>query len=72
MPRSSCPNPCAMNSGRALPTVVGEISGKTAILTEDVDPAIIGGIIVEVGGKVYDGSVRTQLQSLRQSVERTY
>ena len=56
----------------SLAEVVGEMSGKTAILTEEVDPAIIGGIIVEVAGKVYDGSVRTQLQSLRQSIERTY
>lgn len=56
----------------SLATVVGEMTGKTASLTEEVDPAIIGGIIVEVGGKVYDGSVRTQLQGLRQSIERTY
>ncbi len=56
----------------SLAEVVGEMTGKTAILTEEVEPAIIGGIIVEVGGKVYDGSVRTQLQSLRKSIERTY
>ena len=48
------------------------MTGKTAILTEEVDPALIGGIVVEVGGKVYDGSVRTQLESLRKSIERTY
>lgn len=56
----------------SLAAVVGRMSGKTAMLTEVVDPAIIGGVIVEVGGKVYDGSVRTQLQSLRQSIERSY
>ena len=31
-----------------------------------------GASSVEVGGTVYDGSVRTQLQSLRQAIERTY
>lgn len=56
----------------SLAAVVGEMTGKTAILTEEVDSGIIGGIIVEVGGKVYDGSVRTQLSSLRKSIERTY
>ncbi len=56
----------------SLSEVVGRMTGKTAILTEEVDPAIIGGIVVEVGGKVYDGSVRTQLQTLRKSIERTY
>ena len=56
----------------SLAEVVGNMTGKTAMLTEEVAPAIIGGIIVEVGGKVYDGSVRTQLQTLRKSIERTY
>lgn len=56
----------------SLGSVVSTMTGKTAILTEEVDPAIIGGIIVEVGGKVYDGSVRTQLQSLRENIERSY
>ena len=56
----------------SLAAVVGAMTGKTAILTEEVDSGIIGGIIVEVGGKVYDGSVRTQLSSLRKSIERTY
>ncbi len=56
----------------SLAAVVGEMTGKNAILTEEVDSGIIGGIIVEVGGKVYDGSVRTQLSSLRKSIERTY
>ena len=56
----------------SLAEVVGRMTGKTAILTEEVDPALIGGIVVEVGGKVYDGSVRTQLESLRKSIERTY
>ena len=56
----------------SLAAVVGEMTGKTAVLTEEVDPGIIGGIVVEVGGKVYDGSVRTQLQTLRKSIERTF
>jgi len=33
---------------------------------------ISGGVIIEVGGKVYDGSVRTQLQGLKQNLERTF
>lgn len=57
---------------KSLADVIGEMTGKTAILTEEVDPAIIGGIVVEVGGKVYDGSVRTQLESLGQSIERSF
>lgn len=64
--------PLGEDQRNSLVAVVGDMTGKTAILTEEVEPGIIGGIIVEVGGKVYDGSVRTQLQSLRKSFERTY
>ena len=30
------------------------------------DPDLIGGIVARIGSTVYDGSVRTQLQTLRQ------
>ena len=66
------PQPLGEDQRNGLAAVVGEMTGKTAILTEEVDPGIIGGIVVEVGGRVYDGSVRTQLQTLRKSIERTY
>ena len=64
--------PLGEEQRNSLVAVVGEMTGRTAMLTEEVDPSIIGGIIVEVGGKVYDGSVHTQLQTLRKSFERTY
>lgn len=66
------PQPLGEDQRNGLAAVVGDMTGKTAILTEEVDPGIIGGIVVEVGGRVYDGSVRTQLQTLRKSIERTY
>ncbi|MDE0355565.1 MAG: ATP synthase F1 subunit delta [Deltaproteobacteria bacterium] len=64
--------PLGEDQRNSLVAVVGEMTGKTAMLAEEVDPGIVGGIVVEVGGKVYDGSVRTQLQTLRKSFERTY
>ena len=66
------PQPLGEDQRNGLAAVVGEMTGKTAVVTEEVDPGIIGGIVVEVGGRVYDGSVRTQLQTLRKSIERTY
>ncbi len=64
--------PLADAQRESLASVVSGMTGKTAALTEELDPSILGGIIVEVGGKVYDGSVRTQLHSLRQNIERAY
>jgi F-type H+-transporting ATPase subunit delta len=40
-------------------------TGKTVLLTSDVDPTLIGGMVAHVGGKVYDASVRTRLSGLR-------
>ncbi|MBX3024774.1 F0F1 ATP synthase subunit delta [bacterium] len=38
--------------------------GRTVLAETAVDPQLLGGVVVDVEGTVYDGSVRTQLQSL--------
>jgi F-type H+-transporting ATPase subunit delta len=40
-------------------------TGKQVILEASVDPALIGGLVARVGDLVLDGSVRTQLGTLR-------
>ena len=41
------------------------ISGKKIIMTVNVDPQIIGGMIAKVDGKIIDGSTRSQLAALK-------
>ena len=41
-------------------------TGRTVTMRTKVDPAIIGGIVTRIGSIVYDGSVATQLESMRQ------
>lgn len=48
------------------------ISGKTVILQQAVDPDLLGGLRVELEGKIYDGSVRTQLEKMKQRIARGY
>ncbi len=38
------------------------------ILEKKEDPAIVGGLITQLGDTVFDGSVRTQLQQLREQL----
>ena len=40
------------------------------LLDRAVDPAILGGVVAQVGSLVYDGSVRTQLEDLRTQLKR--
>jgi F-type H+-transporting ATPase subunit delta len=48
--------------------VFGTITGREVVAKVDVVPALIAGMIVEVEGRVYDGSVRTQLDKLHQQM----
>jgi F-type H+-transporting ATPase subunit delta len=43
--------------------------GKTVALTINQDTSLVGGIVVKVGGKVVDGSLHTQFQQLKKSLE---
>lgn len=38
---------------------------REIVVTQVVDPTLIGGMVTRIGDKVYDGSVRTQLLRLR-------
>lgn len=46
-----------------------EITGHKVILETQVDPSIIGGMIARVGDLVLDGSIRTQLNGLKESIK---
>ena len=46
-----------------------KLTGKKVELTTSVDPSIIGGIIAKVGDLVLDGSIKTQLAGLKDSIK---
>lgn len=45
-------------------------TGKDIILDVEQDPSLIGGIITKIGDLVLDGSVKTQLFNMRESLKR--
>jgi F-type H+-transporting ATPase subunit delta len=55
-----------------LRQVLQGIAGKEVVLQQETDPSLIGGVLVELEGKVYDGSVRTQLEHMKQRIVRGY
>jgi F-type H+-transporting ATPase subunit delta len=46
-----------------------KITGNKVILETEVDQSIIGGIIAKVGDLVFDGSIKTQLNGLKESIK---
>ncbi|MBM9613416.1 F0F1 ATP synthase subunit delta [Desulfobulbus rhabdoformis] len=46
-----------------------KLTGNKVILETQVDPSIIGGIIAKVGDLVLDGSIKTQLNGLKESIK---
>ena len=45
-------------------------TGKEILLDVEQDPELIGGIVTKIGDLVLDGSVRTQLFNMRESLKR--
>jgi F-type H+-transporting ATPase subunit delta len=50
---------------------IAEQTGKKVDLSAEVDPDILGGIVVRVGNSILDASIRNRLESLRKQVART-
>lgn len=50
---------------------LSEKTGKEVRMDVSVDPALIGGAVTRIGDLVLDGSVRTQLMSLQESLQRS-
>jgi len=49
---------------------VGEATGRKVDLTANVEPDILGGIVLRVGNSVLDASIRNRLEQLRKQVAR--
>lgn len=59
------------NQLSALKSKLESISGKKILLTQKTDASVLGGVRVEVEGKLYDGTVQGRLDELRRKVDET-
>jgi F-type H+-transporting ATPase subunit delta len=50
--------------------VLSKRTGKDIVLEVKQDPGLIGGLITQIGDLVLDGSIRTQLLNMRESLKR--
>lgn len=47
---------------------LSQVTGKDIILKTSVNPELLGGIVTKIGSLVFDGSVRTQLDRVREKL----
>ncbi len=64
----SSAKPLNQSTGTRLSKVLSEALGKTVIMKPRVDESLIAGLSVRVGDLLVDGSLKTQLNSLREAL----
>jgi F-type H+-transporting ATPase subunit delta len=63
--------PLEATQHREVVAAFAALTGKQVMPSTVVDNNLLGGVIVEIEGKVYDGSVRTQLDRLARQLSGT-
>jgi len=57
--------PLEANEIEALEAKLSKVTGKTVTIDNVINPDIMGGLVVKVGDKVVDGSVKHKLENLK-------
>ena len=53
----------------ALKAALKSVTGKDVALNVKVDPSIIGGLVVKLGSRMVDSSLRTKLNSIKNAMK---
>ncbi len=53
---------------RELELQISQLTGKRVLAKYAIDPKLLGGAMVRVGSTIYDGSVRGQLQKMKEQL----
>jgi F-type H+-transporting ATPase subunit delta len=51
-----------------LVALARRLAGKNVLVSSEIDPELLGGVVLDVGGTVYDGSVRTRLARMSRTM----
>jgi F-type H+-transporting ATPase subunit delta len=53
---------------RAMEAQIGKATGKKVRASYGLDPSLLGGAVVRIGSTIYDGSVKGQLEKIREAI----
>ena len=60
--------PLTDDEQRAIKDDLAQVTGKTPVLVVRVKPELIGGLVIHIGDRVFDSSIRSKLQTLRNNL----
>jgi len=60
--------PLRAGAAQAIERALAARTGRTVAMTTRVDPGILGGAVARIGSVVYDGSVKRQLEKMKDSL----
>ena len=63
--------PLSEEQAKRLTEKLSSITGKTILLTNRVEPDLMGGVKLDFDGKQLDGTIRHRLDSIRQMLKNT-
>ncbi len=60
--------PLSAEAVESIKASLEKTTGRSIVVETEVDPELIGGVVARVGDLVLDGSVRTQLTSIKETL----
>jgi F-type H+-transporting ATPase subunit delta len=60
--------PLPAGAAQAIERALAARTGRTVAMKTRVDPAILGGVVTRIGSVVYDGSVKRQLERMKDAL----
>jgi F-type H+-transporting ATPase subunit delta len=67
----SSAQPLSSDEVQKLREAIAAMTGHTIVLESKTDPQLLGGLVTQVGATMYDGSLKTQLERLRDDLKRS-
>lgn len=62
------PLPLKVHEAEFLRLKLEEVTNKQIVLEPCIDPSLIGGIFVQIGSTIYDGTIKGQLELLKEGL----
>lgn len=62
--------PLSVEDKKVLQDKLSALTGKTVKLSNDIDESVIGGVLVKIGDKVIDGTIKGRLEEMKESLSQ--